>query len=95
MLLKYCLEEAIVVSILSEFKEKSSMHIGQEIEWELRSQGRTAVWFSHQLHCNRTNVYNIFKRSAIDTEQLANISRILHKDFFVMLSDELKGENKM
>lgn len=69
------------------------MHIGQKIEEELRSQERTAVWLSQQLHCNRTNVYNIFKRATIDTEQLKHISSVLHKDFFAMLSEELK-ENK-
>lgn len=68
------------------------MHIGKKIEEELHRQERTAVWLAQQLHCNRTNVYNIFKRSAIDTEQLEHISRILRKDFFAMYSAELKRE---
>lgn len=37
------------------------IHIGSLIEKKLREQGRTVTWFAAALHCDRTNVYKIFK----------------------------------
>lgn len=58
------------------------IHIGQLIEAELRRQERTVAWFARNLPCERTNVYDIFKRRSIDTELLLRISRLLQHDFF-------------
>ena len=43
------------------------VHIGKQIEEELRRQERSVTWFAKQLCCERTNVYSIFKRESIDT----------------------------
>lgn len=51
------------------------------------------TWFAQELHCKRTNVYDIFNRQTVDTELLARISRILGHDFFRDLSDELTAED--
>lgn len=65
------------------------IHIGQLIEAELRRQERSITWFAKKLFCDRTNVYNIFKRQSIDTETLLRISQILHHDFFVYYQAEI------
>ena len=54
-------------------------HIGQIIEKELHRQER--------LYCDRTNVYNIFRRQSLDTELLLRISIILEYNFFQIYSD--------
>lgn len=70
-------------------------HIGKMIKAELdrHPKKHTVTWFAHELHCKRTNVYDIFNRQAVDTELLARISRILRHDFFRDLSDELTAED--
>ena len=65
-----------------------SIHIGQEIEAELRRKGRGATWFANELHCDRTNVYNILKREGIDTILLQRISAVLGRNFFALYCQE-------
>lgn len=65
-----------------------SIHIGREIEAELRRQGRGATWLSQRLYCDRTNVYNIFKRQGIDTVLLQRISDVLKRNFFALYCPE-------
>ena len=66
-----------------------SIHIGREIEAELRRQGRGVTWFAQCLHCDRTNVYNIFKREGIDTILLQRISAVLNRNFFALFCQSL------
>ncbi len=66
------------------------IHIGKLIETELRRQERSVTWFARKLFCERTNVYNIFKRQSIDTETLLRISQILHHDFFKYYRKEME-----
>ena len=66
-----------------------SIHIGREIEAELRRQGRGATWLAQRLHCDRTNVYNIFRREGVDTILLQRVGVILHRNFFVLYCQEL------
>ena len=68
------------------------IHIGREIEAELRLQGRGATWLAQRLHCDRTNVYNIFKREGIDTILLQRVGAVLHRNFFALYChDEANG----
>ena len=39
-------------------------------------------WFARNLCCERSNVYDIFKRRSIDTQMLLRISNILGHNFF-------------
>ena len=59
------------------------VHIGSLIEQELRRQERTVTWFANKLHCDRTNIYKIFKKQSIDTQFLEKISDILQHNFFI------------
>lgn len=60
----------------------SRISIGQIIEKELRSQERSVAWFCRKIHCDRRNVYDIFRRESIDTSLLLRISEVLGVDFF-------------
>ena len=64
-------------------------HIGQEIQQELRRQERSVAWFARQLHCDRTNIYDIFSRTNIDLQLLVRISRILHRNFLREWADAI------
>jgi hypothetical protein len=66
------------------------MFIGEMIEQELKRQERSVTWFADKLMCERSNVYDIFKRKSIDTELLARISTVLNTNFFGILSDMYK-----
>lgn len=59
-----------------------AVHIGKEIKAELLRQERGVSWLADKLHCDRTNVYDIFKREGIDTRLLQRISIILNRNFF-------------
>lgn len=65
--------------------------IGLMVKNKLKERRRTVVWFAAQLECSRTNVYKIFAKSSIDTEELFRISKILDFDFFKVYSDRLHG----
>lgn len=67
---------------------KRMIHIGKLIEAELRRQERSVAWFARSLPCERTNVYDIFKRRSIDTEMLLRISVVLRHDFFRYYTEE-------
>ena len=66
------------------------MHVGKRIREVLDEQGRSASWLARQIPCERTNVYNIFKRKDVSVGLLKNVSVILGHDFFKELSAELK-----
>jgi len=69
------------------------IHIGKLIEEELRRQQRTVSWFARNLYCERTNVYDIFKRRSIDTAMLLRISVVLHHNFFRYYLDEAEAHS--
>ncbi len=64
------------------------IHIGKLIERELRRQERPVSWFARKLYCERTNIYDIFKRQSIDTDMLLRISVVLNHDFFRYYASE-------
>ena len=70
--------------------DENAIFIGTLIQQELKNQERTVSWLARKLDCDRTNVYNIFRRQDIDTELLMRISVILHRDFFAIFSKEAK-----
>ncbi len=70
------------------------IHIGSLIREELHRQERTVSWFAKHLYCDRSNVYDIFKRANLDTELLFRISQLLQCDFFSHYSHELHAVNE-
>ena len=65
------------------------IHIGSLIEQELRRQDRSVTWFASELHCDRTNVYKVFKKKSIDTKLLEDISVILQHNFFLDYAEDV------
>jgi hypothetical protein len=65
------------------------IHIGSLIEQELRRQDRSVTWLAGELHCDRTNVYKVFKKKSIDTQLLEDISVILLHNFFLDYAEEV------
>ena len=65
-----------------------AVHIGKEIKAELLRKERGVSWLAEKLHCDRTNVYDIFKREGIDTRLLERISIILNRNFFALYYQE-------
>ena len=57
------------------------VHVGKLIEDELYRQGRTVNWFAHEIYCEKSNVYKMFKRKSIDLAQLMKISEVLDHNF--------------
>lgn len=68
--------------------------IGAMIRSKLKERRHTVVWFAAQLGCSRTNVYKIFAKPSIDTEELFKISRILDFDFFKAYTEKLNHGNE-
>lgn len=71
------------------------VNIGQNIKDELQRQERTVSWLARKLNCNRAAVYRIFSKNSIDTALLAQISLLLHRNFFQELSDDLNPSTGM
>lgn len=65
------------------------LSIGKIIKEELDKQGLSAGWLAKELGCNRSSIYRCLSRNSIDTALLADISRVLGRDFFKDLSDNL------
>lgn len=65
------------------------VNIGQVIKEELERQGRSVGWLAKQLGRSRSVVYRFVANNSMDTDVLANISRVLHRDFFKDLSDDI------
>jgi transcriptional regulator with XRE-family HTH domain len=58
-----------------------NIHIGKAIKQKVQEHGLRVADFANAIHCNRTNVYDIFNRKSIDVEQLILISKVLEYDF--------------
>lgn len=64
------------------------MHVGNRIEEILKLKGKSARWLAERVPTERTNVYNIFHREAIDTRLLMRICVVMNHNFFDELSQE-------
>lgn len=67
--------------------------IGQLIKEELQAQERSVSWFARKLHLDRSNVYRLFQKNSVDTDLLSRISIVLGRDFFEILSENIKDRN--
>lgn len=63
------------------------IHIGQLIRSELAAQQHTVTWLAARIPCARRNVYDLFERSSVDTALLMRLSKILHRNFFMLYAD--------
>lgn len=68
-------------------------HLGQEIRKEVQRRGMSATEFADRLCLARQSVYDVFKKRHCATDQLAAICRILDRDFFKELSEQVCAED--
>ncbi len=73
----------------------TAVHIGNLIKEYLANEPKahTVTWFAKRLNCHRVNVYDIFRRSTIDTALLWRISTILNHNFFLDMADDFQKAN--
>ncbi|MDO4161109.1 MAG: XRE family transcriptional regulator [Prevotellaceae bacterium] len=74
-------------------KYVAKTNIGHHIRMQLKKSGHSVVWLAEQLQFSRTNVYKIFEKHSISTEELMRISIILGFDFFKIYTNELDDLN--
>lgn len=67
------------------------LNIGQCIKEEMLKQERTMSWLARKLNRDRSAVYRMLNKNSIDTNTLADIARLLNRDFFMELSAETFG----
>ncbi|GHT78836.1 hypothetical protein AGMMS50262_21890 [Bacteroidia bacterium] len=66
--------------------KNKKIHIGNLIQDKLKADGRSVTWLAKRIHCERNNIYGIFKRPSIDSELLLYISLTLETNFFTYYS---------
>ncbi len=62
--------------------EIQDIHIGERIKAKLKEQGRSNVWLAAQIPCTPNHLYKVYAHSAINTDLLKRISKILDYNFF-------------
>lgn len=63
--------------------------IGQIIREEVDRQGLTIDEFAKRISTSRSNAYGIFSRLSIDMELLKRISKVLHRNFFADMAQQM------
>lgn len=67
-----------------------------EIIWEtVKDRGMTVIQFAAQIGQSRQTVYKIFSGTSVDTLLLKQISKVLNRDFFQLLSTELLSDESL
>ena len=66
--------------LLKYYQMMKEIHIGSIIKEKIKEKGIKVTNFADSLHCNRYNIYSIFKRRNIDLQLLTRISAILDCD---------------
>ena len=73
-------------------QQQHRIHVGELIKERLKEEGKSVVWLAQELGCHRTNVYNIFEKSSLDTNILRRISIIMQYNFFDYLQDDTQKQ---
>ncbi len=67
------------------------LHIGKEIEKIYQNSGMKLSEFAKRINTSSRNVYSIFERPEIKTDQLAKISEVLRFNFFSLYMTSKKS----
>ncbi|MDR2064712.1 MAG: helix-turn-helix domain-containing protein [Prevotellaceae bacterium] len=70
--------------------KKNEVHIGNLIRQKVNQSSLTVTEFARLINKTRENVYDIFKRSSIDTALLLQISKVLDYNFFKHFKEKEK-----
>lgn len=73
---------------------EKSIHIGEIIKQKVQEQNMSIAYFANKICCDRTTVYDIFKRSSIDINRLLRISEALEYNFIEEVYLPKKSKNK-
>ena len=68
------------------------MIIGEVVKEVLEKRGKSVTWLALQLPCERSNVYNIFKRDNIGIDLWWKLSETLEYNFFQALADDFQSQ---
>src|SRR5258708_40337293 len=69
------------------------LHIGKEIERIYENSGMKVSEFAKRINTSTRNVYSIFERPEMKTNQLFKISKVLNHEFFALYKmDSLQVE---
>ena len=71
---------------------EGKVQIGKLIKEQFLKSKLSIDEFAGLIGCNKDNVYDIFRREHINTDQLLKISRILNLDFFKVYSELINNE---
>lgn len=72
-----------------------SVHIGQLIKNQVAIRGCTVSWLARQLNCDRSYIYELYKRDSIDTKRLYCLCEVLECNFYKIISDAFQAERKL
>lgn len=68
------------------------IHIGKEIERVYQQSGMKLSEFANRINTSSRNIYSIFSRKEIKTDQLQKISEVLKFDFFALFKNETSDQ---
>ena len=71
------------------------IHIGKKIKSVFYESRLSATEFALQINKSRTVVYDIFRRSTIDTGLLLQIGKVLDYDFFMLYVESKKSKGEI
>ena len=71
---------------------ETKIQIGKHIKQQFLQSKLSIEEFANSIGCNRDNVYDIFRRDNINTNQLLKIGKILNHDFFKIYSELINNE---
>ena len=69
------------------------IHLGTIVKQKMKERKISINEFAEAIHCDRTNVYNIFKRKSMDIQMIVRISNALNYDFLQYYHQEIKNKN--
>ena len=65
------------------------IHLGSLVKQKMKERNISISEFAKAIHCDRTNVYSIFKRKSMDIQQIVQISNALNYDFLQYYHQEI------
>ena len=69
--------------------------IGKEIKDVVKQRGFTADELSSLLNVSKPNIYDIYKRSSIDTGLLERLCKVLNHNFFSRYAAQYRTEREL
>ena len=69
------------------------IHLGSLVKRKMKERNISISEFAQAIHCDRTNVYSIFKRKSMDVQLIVRISNALDYDFLQYYHQGVKNKN--